>query len=160
LPAESPHPLGHDAVPDWDLEGRRSLAQLSADAGVDPVEIFVDRPIASEGRELWNLWMFGTNIEAQHRYFQMDHCIPLLGDAGAHVGQLIDADSTRFVLSELTRERGLSPSPRRSGSSPPNPRPCSAADRHPEYRNDFPPEGAGSSSRAPAMTSRSSPAPS
>jgi len=33
--------------------------------------------------------------------------IPLLGDAGAHVGQLMDADSPTFLLSELTRDRGV-----------------------------------------------------
>jgi N-acyl-D-aspartate/D-glutamate deacylase len=37
----------------------------------------------------------------------MEHCVPALGDAGAHVGFLMDADSPTFLLSELTRDRGL-----------------------------------------------------
>ncbi len=101
------HPLGTDELPDYDLDGQASLARIAELAGADPVDVYIDRLIASEGRELYNLWMFGGHLENQWPWLQMDHCIPLLGDAGAHVGQLIDADSPTFLLSELTRERGV-----------------------------------------------------
>lgn len=101
------HPMGLAEVPDYDLDRRHSLAQLAAAAGRDPVEIFVDRLIASEGRELFNLWMFSGYLENQWAYLNMEHCVPGLGDAGAHVGYLIDADSPTFMLAELTRDRGL-----------------------------------------------------
>ena len=35
------------------------------------------------------------------------HVIPMLGDAGAHVGMFTDADSPTFLLSEITRRRGV-----------------------------------------------------
>ena len=63
--------------------------------------------IESEGRELFNFWMFGGALENQWKYMQQEHCVPMLGDAGAHVGFLIDADSPTFLLAELTRERGV-----------------------------------------------------
>jgi N-acyl-D-aspartate/D-glutamate deacylase len=51
--------------------------------------------------------MFGGHLENQWPYLTMEHCVPLLGDAGAHVGFLIDADSPTFLLAELTRDRGV-----------------------------------------------------
>jgi N-acyl-D-aspartate/D-glutamate deacylase len=51
--------------------------------------------------------MFGAALENQWRYMRMPHCVPMLGDAGAHVGILVDADSPTFLLAELTRRRGV-----------------------------------------------------
>jgi N-acyl-D-aspartate/D-glutamate deacylase len=51
--------------------------------------------------------MFGGHLDNQWPYLTMEHCVPLLGDAGAHVGFLIDADSPTFLLAELTRDRGV-----------------------------------------------------
>lgn len=101
------HPLGTGTVPDYDLDHRASLSQIAEESGADPVDVFVDRMIASEGRELFNLWMFGGHLHNQWSYLTMEHCVPLLGDAGAHVGQLIDADSPTFLLAELARNRGV-----------------------------------------------------
>ena len=101
------HPLGTGDLPDYDLDGHNSLARIAEAEGADPVDVFIDRVIASEGRELYNLWMFGGHLQNQWPWLQMEHCIPLLGDAGAHVGQLIDADSPTFLLGELTRDRGV-----------------------------------------------------
>ncbi len=107
VPPASLHPLGLGPVPDYDLDRRASLADLAEEAGADPVDVLVDRLVESEGRELSNFWLFGTNLDAQWRYFQLEDCVPLLGDAGAHVGQLIDADSTTFLLADLARDRGV-----------------------------------------------------
>lgn len=101
------HPLGVADTPDYDLDCKGSLAKLSEAEGLDPVDLFIDRLLASEGKELFNLWMFGAALENQWSYLQMEHCIPMLGDAGAHVGVLIDADSPTFLLSELTRDRNV-----------------------------------------------------
>ena len=101
------HPMGTGAAPDYDLDRKSSLAQLAAACGRDSVDVYVDRLLASEGRELFNLWMFSGFLENQWAYLNMEHCVPGLGDAGAHVGYLIDADSPTFMLSEMTRERGV-----------------------------------------------------
>ena len=101
------HPLGMDEYPDFDLDGHRSLQQLADDAGLDPVDVYVGRLLESEGRELWNYWAFGGALENQWNYMRLPHVVPMLGDAGAHVGQFTDADSPTFLLSELTRDRGV-----------------------------------------------------
>ena len=101
------HPLGLGAMPEFDLDRQASLAQIAEAEGRDPVEVYVDRLIASEGREYYNFWMFGGALENQWRYMNLPNCVPMLGDAGAHVGILVDADSPTFLLSELTRKRGV-----------------------------------------------------
>ena len=80
---------------------------MAESAGKDPVEVYVDRLLASEGREFFNYWMFGGNLENQWSYMQLPHVIPMLGDAGAHVGFFTDTDSPTVLLSELTRKHGV-----------------------------------------------------
>ncbi len=101
------HPMGTGPLPDYDMDRQRSLAQIAEAEGRDPVDVYVDRLIASEGRELWNLWAFGGALENQWAYMRMPHCVPMLADAGAHVGVFTDTDSPTFLLSELTRKRGV-----------------------------------------------------
>ena len=107
LPPEQIHPMGLGEKPDYDLDSKASVADLAREAGVDPVEFVVDRLIASDGRELFNGWNFGANLEAQWRLMQSANCLPGLGDAGAHVGEIVDADSTTFLLASLARDRGV-----------------------------------------------------
>ena len=101
------HPMGLGQVPDYDMAGEKSLAQLAEAAGQNPIDYYIDRLIASEGRELWNFWAFGGSLSNQWAYMQMDHCIPMLADSGAHVGIFTDTDSPTFLLSELTRRQGV-----------------------------------------------------
>ena len=101
------HPMGSGDYPDYDLENQKNLQKLADEAGKDPVEIYVDRLIESEGKELWNLWAFGGALQNQWNYMRLPYVIPMLGDAGAHVGQFTDADSPTFLLGELTRDRGV-----------------------------------------------------
>lgn len=101
------HPLGQDAVPNYDLDRVASLEQLATAANRDPVDLYVERLLASEGRELFNFWAFGGSLANQWRYMNMPHCVPMLADTGAHVSILIDADSPTFLLADLTRKRGV-----------------------------------------------------
>ncbi|HEY5645322.1 MAG TPA: amidohydrolase family protein, partial [Pseudomonadales bacterium] len=101
------HPMGTGERPDYDMGREHSLAQLAQAQGADPIDIYVERLIASEGRELWNYWAFGGALENQWAYMRMQHCIPMLADAGAHVGVFTDTDSPTFLLSELTRRQGV-----------------------------------------------------
>lgn len=101
------HPMGTDEYPDYDLENTKNLAKLAEEEGKDPVEVYVDRLIASDGKELWNLWAFGGALQNQWNYMRLPYVVPMLGDAGAHVGQFTDADSPTFLLGQLTRDRGV-----------------------------------------------------
>jgi N-acyl-D-amino-acid deacylase len=101
------HPLGTGEVPDWDMDQKMSLQQIADREGEDPIRVYVNRLLQSEGREFFNYWGLARVPEYQWRYMQQPHCIPVLGDAGAHVGLFCDADSTTFLLSDLTRKRGI-----------------------------------------------------
>ncbi len=101
------HPFGIGETPDLDFDQTASLRQLAEAEGKDPVEVYVDRLIASEGREFFNMWMFGGALENQWNYMRLPHVVPMLGDAGAHVGFFTDTDSPTVLLSELTRKQGV-----------------------------------------------------
>jgi N-acyl-D-aspartate/D-glutamate deacylase len=100
------HPLGDGDVPDYHMEGGKSVADLAAELGVSPVEVVIDRLIRSEGRELFNVWFFSRNMDAMPNFLNLDGVIPGLGDAGAHAGQICDADATTHYLSYWVRDRG------------------------------------------------------
>ena len=59
------HPFGMDATPNLDFARQQSLLQLAEAEGKDPVEVYVERLLASEGREFFNFWMFGGNLDNQ-----------------------------------------------------------------------------------------------
>jgi N-acyl-D-amino-acid deacylase len=101
------HPLGLGEYPDYQVQGHEegSIAALADAAGVHPVELIVDRLLKSDGRELYNIWFFNRAADSLADFLQLDHVTPGLGDAGAHVGQICDADSSTFFLSHWARER-------------------------------------------------------
>ena len=64
------------------------------------MDLYVERLIASEGRELFHGW--GSEVPTeQWRYLQDQHCIPMLGDAGAHVTMIMDADSPTIMRARV-----------------------------------------------------------
>jgi N-acyl-D-aspartate/D-glutamate deacylase len=103
------HPLGQAVLPDYAVHGGESLGEQAAAAGVHPVEWIVDRLVESEGRELFNVWFFNRSTEALGDFLALDHVYPGLGDAGAHAGQICDADAPTHFLSYWCRDRGLLP---------------------------------------------------
>ncbi|MFM8971668.1 MAG: amidohydrolase family protein, partial [Actinomycetota bacterium] len=100
------YPMGTGAVPDYALDGQPSLATLAERAGVHPVEIVIDRLLESEGHELFNMWFFNRAPDALGDYLGLDGVCPGLSDAGAHAGQICDADAPTHYLSYWCRERG------------------------------------------------------
>ena len=159
------YPLGTGPSPDYQMVNGRSIAVLAEEAGVHPVELVIDRLIASEGRELFNTWFFNRNVPGLEQVLSMDHVYPTLADTGAHAGQICDADMSTHYLSYWHRERQIATLPdavRRITSLPAgvlglidrgtlaegsfadiNIFDIDALDsEHPEYVNDFP-NGAG-----------------
>jgi N-acyl-D-aspartate/D-glutamate deacylase len=101
------HPLGSGPIPEFHIEGGPSVADLAEAAGTDPVTYVVDRLIESEGRELFNVWYFHRNRAGLAPLLALDFVYPGAGDAGAHAGQICDADATTHFLSYWCRERDL-----------------------------------------------------
>ena len=121
------HPLGTGEHPEYDVEGGTSVADLADAAGVDPVELVIDRLLESEGRELFNLWFFHRNRAAIG---------PLAGPRPRLPGRRGRRRPRRPDLRRRRRHplprplvagrRACSRFPRRSTASPARPRPRSA----------------------------------
>ena len=99
--------LGTGESPNYTAPMDQNLAAVADAAEEHWSETFLRLSRESKGKGLFNLRMFNQNLKALGDLFKSEHCFPSLGDAGAHVSQIMDAGWTSFVLSYWTREIGL-----------------------------------------------------
>ena len=97
--------MGDGETPDYVNE--TSLAAQATAAGEYWAETFLRLSRETQGRALFNYRMFAGSLDAQARLFESDHLYPGLGDAGAHVSQIMDAGWPSFMLSHWHRETGF-----------------------------------------------------
>lgn len=102
IPAERVFYLGSGVTPDY--ASNDSLRAMAEAAGEHWTETFIRLTRESGGRGLFNFRMFATSLKEQADLFKSSHIYPGLGDAGAHVSQIMDAGWSSFVLSHWTRE--------------------------------------------------------
>ncbi len=98
--------LGDGETPDYTAPSQNNVAAMAAAAGEHFVETFLRLSHESNGRGLFNLRMFNQSLAELGDLFESDHIFPSLGDAGAHVSQIMDAGWCSFVLSYWVREQG------------------------------------------------------
>ena len=99
--------MGEGAQPNYVGAADQSLAQLAEARLEHPAETFLRMALESDGRTLFTLRSFNKNLNAVAHLLSSDHCFPGLGDAGAHVSQVMDAGWATFVLSHWCRDAGL-----------------------------------------------------
>ena len=107
VPMDQVYYLGGGESPDYTVPPERHLAALADAAGEHWSETFLRLSLETDGRALFNLRMFNRNLKALGDLFRNEHILPSLGDAGAHVSQIMDAGWTSFILSYWVREAGL-----------------------------------------------------
>ena len=107
LPMDQTFWMGTGESPDYAATSDKSLASLSKAAGEHWSETFLRLSRESNGKGLFTFRMFNVNLEALGDLFQSKRAFPSLGDAGAHVSQIMDAGWATFVLSHWVRETGL-----------------------------------------------------
>ena len=97
-----------DTVPaDYRLDADRSLAARAAAAGTSPAALWIDLLDRTDGACLLN-WPFLNQTPAEVEYLLADDNVVLgLADAGAHVGQIMDASQPTWFLAHWVRDRGL-----------------------------------------------------
>ncbi len=83
-----------------------SLAAEADRRGVSVGEAFVALSLESDGRRVYNYPFLNQDLEAAGAMFAQPDVVVGLGDAGAHVSQVIDASQATFLLSYWVRERG------------------------------------------------------
>ncbi|MDB5484001.1 MAG: amidohydrolase [Caulobacteraceae bacterium] len=99
--------LGSGETPVYAAADEVSVDRLAAQAGESFPEFFLRLSRERSGRAFFCLRMFSQNIDELAEVIGGDHCFPSLGDAGAHVSQIMDGDWATFVLAYWVRERGL-----------------------------------------------------
>ena len=99
--------MGDDSKPRYTSPEELSLAEMAARAGEHFAETFLRMARESKGKGWFTFRMFNQSIDALRDLLQSPHVFPILGDAGAHVSQIMDAGWASFVLSHWVREEGL-----------------------------------------------------
>ncbi len=99
--------LGESETPNYTQTTTSSVAQLVAATGETFVELFLRLSRETDGKALFSQRMFARNLDEVADLLANPKVYPGLGDAGAHVSQVMDADWGTFLLSHWVRGKGL-----------------------------------------------------
>ncbi len=101
------YPMGNGERPIYTQARNESLNAIAERAGEHPVETWLRIMLESDGKALFHMRGFSVNLEALAELITTEWAMPGLGDAGAHVSQMIDSGWATFVLSHWHRDAGL-----------------------------------------------------
>ena len=100
--------IGDGDTPDLTAPRDRSVQADMAVRGESFVELFLRLSRETDGRALFNYRLFCQDMDELGDLFRhSSNVLPSLGDAGAHVSQIIDADWATFTLKYWIKERGV-----------------------------------------------------
>lgn len=99
--------LGDGDKPNYVGGPSESLQAVAEGRGEHPAETFIRMSIETQGKALFTLRFFNQNIDALAEAISSEFCIPSLGDAGAHVSQIMDSGWATFVMTHWHRDTGL-----------------------------------------------------
>ena len=85
----------------------QSLKAVAEKAGEHPVETWLRITDETDGKALFHLRGFNVDLDELARLISTKWAMPGLGDAGAHVSQMIDSGWSTFILSHWHRDTGL-----------------------------------------------------
>ena len=100
------YPMGAGRRPNYTQSRYESLADIATAAGEHPVETWLRLTLESDGKALFHQRGFNVNLDNLEQLITTDWALPGLGDAGAHVSQMIDSGWATFVLSHWHRDKG------------------------------------------------------
>ena len=99
--------MGDDARPCYTRSFEQNLPSMAKAAGEHPVETWLRLSDESNGKALFHMRGFNVNLDAVEQLITTEWAMPGLGDAGAHVSQMIDSGWTTFILSHWHRDTGV-----------------------------------------------------
>ena len=99
--------MGDAARPCYTLDYSQSLNALAEAEGEHPVETWLRISDETNGKALFHIRLFNKDLDALPDLITSEWAMPGLGDAGAHVSQMIDSGWATFVLSHWHRDTGL-----------------------------------------------------
>ena len=98
--------IGDGETPNLTAARNESVKDQAAARGESFVEMFLRLSRETNGRALFNFRLFCADLDELGDLLRStSHVLPSLGDAGAHVSQIIDADWATFVLKYWVKER-------------------------------------------------------
>ncbi len=106
-PVEKVFYLGDGPTPAYTAGDEMCLVSMARARGEHWAETFLRLARETDGKALFTLRMFNADMDALAHMFRSENCFPSLGDAGAHVTQVMDAGWATFVLSHWVRETGF-----------------------------------------------------
>ncbi len=106
-PVEQMFYLGDGPTPAYTAGAEMNVCAMAEARGEHWAETFLRISRETNGKALFTLRMFNSNLEALKHMFRSPNCFPSLGDAGAHVSQVMDAGWATFMLSHWVRETGF-----------------------------------------------------
>jgi len=93
----------------YDTDPARSLTAVARARGVSPVEAYVDLCLETEGRLVLAWPILNQALDRVEEMLHQPVVMMGLADAGAHVGQILDASQPTFWLSYWWQERQAFP---------------------------------------------------
>ena len=99
--------MGDKPRPLYTHELDQSIVDMAEAAGEHPVETWLRLTDETDGKALFHMRGFNVNLDELSKLIQTEWAMPGLGDAGAHVSQMIDSGWSTFILSHWHRDSGL-----------------------------------------------------
>jgi N-acyl-D-aspartate/D-glutamate deacylase len=96
-----------DASLHYRHDAENSIAAVAAQRGVSAVEAFMDLSLESNGRVLLNYPFLNQRLDAVEEMLSDPNVVMGLADAGAHVGQIMDASQPTYMLANWGRDLGV-----------------------------------------------------
>ena len=96
--------MGSEPRPRYTHRPEESLHAMATAAGEHPVETWLHITDDTDGKALFHLRGFNIDLDMLERLITTEWALPSLGDAGAHVSQMIDSGWATFVLSHWHRD--------------------------------------------------------
>jgi len=91
--------------PDYSYRSENNLLSMATASNEHPAATFLRLSRESEGRGLFMVRLFNSERDAVWDVIAGEHALPSLGDAGAHVGLIMDAGWCTYLLTEVVRDR-------------------------------------------------------
>ena len=99
--------MGDAARPRYTQELDESLYHVAQSRGEHPVETWLRLTDESNGKALFHMRGFNVDLSQLEKLISTEWAMPGLGDAGAHVSQMIDSGWSTFILSHWHRDSGV-----------------------------------------------------
>ena len=99
--------MGDKSRPCYTQSLDQSLTGMASAAKEHPVETWLRLSDQTDGKALFHMRGFNIDLDSLAELITTDWAMPGLGDAGAHVSQMIDSGWPTFILSHWHRDSGV-----------------------------------------------------